>query len=99
MFRQSFAFPFRFKRRIVGGHKPAKVFLRQQFRYGRGARVLHRRRVSRGAKYRFELRYFYVGLFMAPFRSMRARPAARTAALLVMAQICNVLGFLYQRET
>jgi hypothetical protein len=62
-------------------------FPRQQFQYGRGA------------SYPIEARYFYAGLFTAPFRCMGVYPAARTAALLAVAQICNVLGFLRQRET
>jgi cellulose synthase/poly-beta-1,6-N-acetylglucosamine synthase-like glycosyltransferase len=74
-------------------------FLRQQFQYGRGAKVLRARRATRGAKYPVEARYFYVGLFAAPFRCMGTYAAARTAALLLAAQICNVLGFLHQRDT
>jgi GT2 family glycosyltransferase len=76
-----------------------KGFLRQQFQYGRGARVLRARRATRGAKYPIEPRWFYLGLFAAPFRRMGTYAAARTAALLLAAQICNVLGFLRQRTT
>jgi GT2 family glycosyltransferase len=71
-------------------------FLRQQYQYGRGARVLRARRARRGAKYPVEARAFYLGLFAAPFRSMGTYAAARTSALLLAAQICNFLGFLHQ---
>jgi cellulose synthase/poly-beta-1,6-N-acetylglucosamine synthase-like glycosyltransferase len=72
-------------------------FLRQQFQYGRGAKTLRARRAMRGAQYPLEAHYFYFGLFAAPFRSMGTSAAARTAALLFAAQVCNVIGFLKQR--
>ena len=72
-------------------------FLRQQFQYGRGAAVLRTKRSRRGVEYHVEVRYFSLGLLAAPFHRMGTVVATRTAALLFTAQICNVLGFVYQR--
>jgi hypothetical protein len=59
--------------------------------------VLRTKRSRRGVESHVEVRYFSVGLFAAPFHRMGTLAAARTAALLFAAQICNVLGFVYQR--
>ncbi len=75
-----------------------KGFLRQQFQYGRGASVLRARRSARCARYPIEPRAFYLKLFAAPFRSMHPIAAAQVSALLFVAQVCNVLGFFYQRQ-
>ena len=83
-------------------------YVRQQFGYGRGARVLHMKRCSRRVPFRFERLSFYAGLFAFPFRSARAHSArganslrAFTGAiadslLFLLAQTCNVAGYLYQ---
>jgi GT2 family glycosyltransferase len=71
-------------------------FTRQQFQYGRGAKVLRERRSARGAIYPIEPSGFYFRLLSAPFARMRIDMAVKVTALLVVAQICNLAGFFYQ---
>lgn len=69
-------------------------FLRQQFRYGEGARILGARRAARGVELSREPRTFYFGLLGAPFRSGSAGRAIQLSVLLFLAQAANVAGFL-----
>ena len=71
-------------------------FLRQQFRYGRGARVLHGKRNARGQAQRVEGAGFYSGMFLKPFHSQPPFHAARTALLLLLAQVANTAGYLVE---
>jgi GT2 family glycosyltransferase len=76
-------------------------FFRQQYRYGRGARALSRRRAARGLTFRPEPRTFYFELLGAPFRSTPAADALRLFGLLLLSQAANVAGFLaegFRRE-
>jgi GT2 family glycosyltransferase len=68
-------------------------FLRQQFRYGRGAKILSRRRAARGRTFRMEPTLFYAGLFAEPFRSTSIDRALQIFALLLVSQVTNVAGY------
>jgi glycosyltransferase involved in cell wall biosynthesis len=68
-------------------------FWRQHARYGRGARLFHRARLSAGAgRPRLLPPSFYAGLLVRPFRT-RARRPVRLAALLALSQVANAVGF------
>jgi glycosyltransferase involved in cell wall biosynthesis len=74
-----------------------RSFWRQHVAYGQGARLLHRRRAERGVASRIEPPAFYLGMLRHPFARRVARPL-RQAALLTLAQIANVAGYLSARS-
>lgn len=70
-------------------------FWKQHFGYGRGAHGYHARRAERGkAPVRMEPLRFYAGLLAHPVRSGAGLRAPSLSALLALAQIANVLGYL-----
>jgi len=68
-------------------------FVRQQFNYGQGARVLSLRRRLRGMNFRVEAGGFYPHLFLAPFRKWPLLEATGLFILLVVSQVATVAGF------
>jgi GT2 family glycosyltransferase len=69
----------------------------QHFGYGRGAWRFHRIREQRGAgQFRPDLT-FYKQLGVAPFANVRAPRLPIIAALVVISQLANCAGFLYER--
>ena len=70
-------------------------FLHQQFRYGRGAQVLRKRRLQRNLDLGLEGWQFYAGLFRESARSRVRRPWVGTC-LLAAAQAANRAGFVYE---
>jgi GT2 family glycosyltransferase len=69
---------------------------RQHFGYGRGARRFHRMRGRRGCRRFRPDREFYRRLAMAPFGQGRGTQTAMIAALMLIAQMANCAGFLYE---
>lgn len=75
-------------------------FLRQHFRYGRGAYRFQRaltRRTGETLAQRFDWR-FHVGLVLAPLREATGPRAVLVSGLLALSQVPNVLGFLAERR-
>lgn len=70
----------------------ARRFLRQHFRYGRGARRFRRQRA--GTAGRAEPIGFYTGLLAAPFSSGHGLREVQLSGLLALAQLANAAGFL-----
>ena len=70
-------------------------FWRQHFTYGRGAHHFHVRRAADTV--RPEPPHFYSGLLRYPFRGGFAVEAGSQALLLVLSQIANAFGFLWER--
>jgi GT2 family glycosyltransferase len=69
-------------------------FLRQHYRYGRGAVRFHSRRsVRRGKRMRLEHVDFYRGMFTAPFANGRSAPFSE-ALLLIASQSASFAGFV-----
>lgn len=72
-------------------------FWRQHFGYGRGAHGYHARRAERGeAPVRLEPLRFYAGLLAHPVRRGAGLRAPSLSALLALAQIANVLGYVVE---
>jgi glycosyltransferase involved in cell wall biosynthesis len=76
-------------------------FIRQQFRYGRGARFLHMKRATENKSARVEGLRFYIDLFTYPFRagalaSRSARQKAMISWLFFVTQVCNTVGYFYE---
>jgi glycosyltransferase involved in cell wall biosynthesis len=76
-------------------------FIRQQFRYGRGARFLHIKRATQNKLARVEGLRFYFDLFTYPFRaralaSRSARDKAVVSWLFLVTQISNTAGYFYE---
>jgi GT2 family glycosyltransferase len=69
-------------------------FLRQHFRYGRGAWLLRSKRAARGVAFSPEPLRFYLGLLTAPFRDVSSEMPIRVFALLFLSQVLNVAGFM-----
>jgi hypothetical protein len=70
-------------------------FWRQHFRYGVGARHLHRLRVARGAgRLQLEGPGFYFGMLAFPFSKAPVARAAALSALFVVAQVAHTAGYL-----
>ena len=67
------------------------AFVRQHFRYGRGAALFHR--LDSRQLPQLEPLSFYAGLVRRPLREPRA---AALATLTVVAQLANVAGFSYE---
>lgn len=71
-------------------------YWRQHFGYGRGAFAFHRQRVMQGcAPYRPDLALL-ARTFRHPFATLPLGQALRVAALLVVWQIANAAGYLWQ---
>ncbi len=78
-----------------------RSFIRQQFRYGRGARFLHQKRSNQNKAQRVEGLKFYIHLFTYPFRaealaSRSARFKVLVSWLFFVAQISNTAGYFYE---
>lgn len=78
-----------------------RKFWKQHFNYGRGAVTFHRLRAARGsgtfaieAGFHFNLRYWLV----KPVRQTDAWYRWLMPALLVLSQIANLCGFMYERR-
>jgi len=72
-------------------------FLHQHFNYGRGAFYYHQARARRHSKgIRIEPLSFYLNLIHYPFSKFEKREAFFVAVLLVISQIANAAGFLYE---
>lgn len=73
-----------------------RTFWRQHFNYGRGAYRYHQARAQRGTgRFRPDLR-FYMRLFCYPFSLGRWQDVLSMTTLLMMSQVANTLGFLFQ---
>ena len=69
------------------------TFLRRHYRYGRGAYRFHRLRRDRGSgRFRGEFVWFYLFVLQACLASRRF--VIRKVALVLLWQVCNLLGFL-----
>ncbi len=74
-----------------------RSFLKQHFNYGRGAFYYHQARARRHSKgIRIEPLSFYLNLIRYPFSKFEKREAFFVAVLLVISQIANAAGFLYE---
>jgi len=72
------------------------TFWRQHFNYGRGAYRFHQARAQRGAgHFRPDLK-FYGHLFCYPIVRERRPRALLITVLLVISQVANILGFLFE---
>jgi glycosyltransferase involved in cell wall biosynthesis len=85
---------------VVHGHDlDARGFLRQHFRYGRGAYHFHRVRARDGrGRHEMEPLRFYTGLLAHPFRAEPLHRASAMSGLLVLSQVANALGFFWERR-
>lgn len=73
-------------------------FVRQQFRYGRGAVQFHRRRIQRGdGGVRVAPFQFYSRMLQFPWGMYPAGLAALHMLLLVVSQVANAAGYFYER--
>jgi glycosyltransferase involved in cell wall biosynthesis len=73
-------------------------FVRQQFRYGRGAFQFHRRRIQRGdGGVRVAPFRFYSRMLRFPWGVYPAGMAALHMVLLVISQVANAAGYFYER--
>lgn len=73
-------------------------YVRQHFRYGRGAYQFHTRRKLRGDRgIRVESIRFYSRMLLFPWNVYPAGVAALQSSLLVLAQVANVAGYVYER--
>jgi glycosyltransferase involved in cell wall biosynthesis len=73
-------------------------FVRQQFRYGRGACQFWRRRQTDGAQgNRLEPGQFYRRMLSYPFGRVRWFEAVATAMLLALSQMAVALGYYWER--
>lgn len=69
-------------------------FLKQHFNYGRGAYIYRRRRKN---VYPLTTSFgFYISLLLYPFRQKKRGRCMRKALLLLLSQIMNFIGYLYQ---
>ena len=76
------------------------TFWRQHFNYGRGANRFHTARARRSRKgVRVEPFSFYLELLRYPFKRRTGRQAPLLAALLLISQAANALGFLWEDTT
>ena len=85
---------------IVRHHSPLSLigFVRQNFRYGRGAVHFHAARVTRGGPpVRLEPLTFYVGMLRHPARQHPGASAIVPTLLLATSQISYACGYLAQR--
>lgn len=74
-----------------------RSFWHQHFHYGRGAYTFRQILV---ADHRVDVQRpqpdFYIGLFLCPWRAGRNWGAARNLVLLMLSQLANIAGFLYE---
>src|SRR5262249_37945651 len=74
-----------------------RTFLRQHFRYGRGAFSFHRARTQRGqSRIKLESVAFYVNLLRYPTLYPQCENAWSGAALLFLSQVVNAAGFFWE---
>lgn len=72
-------------------------FLRQHFRYGRGAFHFQSRRAKRGqSRLNVEPFTFYANLLLYPWKSQKPWTAAATSLLLGLSQLATSIGFFYE---
>ena len=77
-----------------------RSFWRQHFRYGRRAFHFHQVRSRHaGTGVRLEPLSFYLNLLRYPFSRISTGRGLRLAALLMVSQLANVTGFLYEGVT
>ena len=75
-----------------------RTFVRQHFRYGRGALHFHHARIQRGQnRIRLEPTRFYVNLLRHRSSQAQHRNALLPAALLFVSQVANAAGFFWER--
>lgn len=75
-------------------------FCRQQFSYGRGSRRYHESRARRDAgRIRLESLSFYVNLVRYPLARPSQSRRVRLALLMLLSQVANTAGFLWQGRT
>ena len=75
----------------------ARTFWQQHFNYGRGAHYFHKTRARRGdGRIRVEPGTFYWRLVRYPWTARHPQPC-RQAALLLVSQVANALGFFWER--
>ncbi len=75
------------------------AFMRQHFNYGRGAYLFHSRRAARsGEPIRMEPPGFYAGLAAFPFTRYGGRHRLSVAALVLVSQVANAVGFFVERR-
>jgi GT2 family glycosyltransferase len=90
--------PLEYAPEAVVWHRRAMTFggfLRQHFRYGRGAVHLRRLRVRRGsAPLPLEPASFYLGMVRYPFRMSPGAHPLRLAGLLALTQVAHTAGFV-----
>lgn len=76
------------------------TFCRQHFRYGRGAMRYHQgRMLRRSGRLRQDVRFHWQlpRLVRGATRDMTKREAGRIVARLVLWQVCNTAGYVYER--
>jgi len=74
-----------------------RSFLKQHFRYGRGAFSFQRARAQRGqSPLRFESASFYINLLRYPTAQANCKRVWWSVALLFFSQVANAAGFLWQ---
>jgi hypothetical protein len=73
-------------------------FLRQHFRYGRGAVHFRRALARSGGKVALEPRGFYTGMLRHPFAHHPPARATALAALIAGTQVANLAGYLVERR-
>jgi glycosyltransferase involved in cell wall biosynthesis len=85
---------------VVRHHSPLSLgsFVRQHFRYGRGAVHFHAARVTRGGPpVRLEPLAFYLGMLRYPARRHRGPRALLPTLLLATSQLSYASGYLAER--
>ncbi|MGZ8900834.1 MAG: glycosyltransferase [Limisphaerales bacterium] len=74
-----------------------RAFLRQHFRYGRGAFSFHQARARRGqSRVRLESVTFYINLLRYPASQSPCKNVWSSAALLFFSQVANAVGFFWE---
>jgi glycosyltransferase involved in cell wall biosynthesis len=74
-----------------------RLFLRQQFKYGRGAFRFHQKRLQRtGRRIKVEPASFYLNMFRYPLPRTKSSRALWLAMLLTLSQLANATGFLWE---
>lgn len=79
-------------------HLSMRSFLRQHFKYGRGA-LRYRRTMFKRSKHdiQMELLSFYCRICTYPFRRFKVVEAAFLSVLMVLTQAANTAGFLWEK--
>ena len=77
-----------------------RTFLGQHFRYGRGAFCFHQIRARRGQhRFKVEPLAFYFNMLRYPFVNAKGVNALILMLLLVVTQVVNTAGFLWERTS